>query len=220
MAEYRHTYPEIGSGDAVFWRTHFAGLELKDYEETRNEMLKLNDRSLVVLALSLLQFRVNDSLKWHFEVGHDDKVLNGLIGGGDSAGYLGFKYQCHLLYAMGVVGPASLKDLTTIARVRNRFAHTFAPLTFADQSISDLCLSLARHDEGVGILFTGGIEDTDEAREEFYRQYDKDPKTRFVQTFHRFDNLLHLDAFSERERREKHPFLKYNSARFMVPKQD
>ena len=52
--QYRHP---LGSGDEIFWRTQFAGLEYQEYSEVREEMMALNDRNLVILAVSLLQFR-------------------------------------------------------------------------------------------------------------------------------------------------------------------
>jgi DNA-binding MltR family transcriptional regulator len=48
-----------------------------------------------------------------------------------------------LAYALGWIGPQNLKDLSTVRRIRNKFAHSCSGLPFeSDQGIIQLCRNL------------------------------------------------------------------------------
>ena len=47
--------------------------------------------------------------------------------------------RIHLVHMLGISRPDQYHDLNIVRKIRNRFAHVHQPVSFDDQSISDLC---------------------------------------------------------------------------------
>src|SRR5258708_39521556 len=58
-----------------------------------------------------------------------------------------------MLHALSWVRPEAFHQLRLLARIRNRFAHTHAALTFDDQTVRGYFASLAKHEERVSADF-------------------------------------------------------------------
>jgi len=51
--------------------------------------------------------------------------------------------RSHTAYALGLISEDLRQDLTTISEIRNRFAHTAAPMTFDDVKVAEKCARLS-----------------------------------------------------------------------------
>src|SRR3954454_10214288 len=130
--------------DSADLDNQFAGRTAQEFGQIFTNLELQNDRGLAILACALLGYRITASIACRFEADQSEGPVASLIGSGDRGGQLGFGDQCKLAYSLGAISRASLEDLTSMGRIRNRFAHAFAPLTFSEPSIAKLCMKLGK----------------------------------------------------------------------------
>jgi hypothetical protein len=144
-----------------------------DLNRIQEELSKQTDRGAAVLGTSFVEWRVRQAISTRLKIW--DSNAERIFGTDDRGGELGFTDQCRMAYCLGLVGPIGLKDLETIARIRNRFAHHLSITSFADQKISTLCGNLKTpelwHDFYVRVMGRLKIPKTKPPTE---------PRTRFI----------------------------------------
>ena len=70
-----------------------------------------------------------------------------------------FSAKINLAFALGLYSKNVLKDLHTVKKIRNEFAHSAEPVKFDNQSISDMCRNLD----------TGNTLDSDDSRARYLK---------------------------------------------------
>jgi hypothetical protein len=98
-----------------------------------------SDRGAALAFHAILEFIVRATLYWRLG---KSKSAERLVGTDDTAGVLGYSDQCHLAHGLGIINDDELSDLKTLAKIRNRFAHTLNRQAFRKGKIKDLCISL------------------------------------------------------------------------------
>jgi hypothetical protein len=112
----------------------------EEIQEFIVELLTGPDRSSAIIGQARLEMSVTKCLA--ILMPRQDKHVTRLIGDEDRGGELTFSDQCRLLYGLGVIGPKTLSDFLTIARIRNKFGHSARSLKFSSPMIADACESL------------------------------------------------------------------------------
>jgi hypothetical protein len=102
------------------------------------EISSESHRSTAVVAGAFVQGRLLQVLRGRFA--QDDKLFNELFMPGRAIGDFGA--QINLGYLMGVYTKAAKKELDTIRRIRNDFAHNMEVNDFEAQRIFALCENL------------------------------------------------------------------------------
>ncbi|MNV42121.1 hypothetical protein D3C71_1337810 [compost metagenome] len=96
------------------------------------------DRGCVLMAASFLDSEL-ELLLGNFVV-NDSKVIEETFSQGKAVGT--FSSRIDLAYLLGLIGKSARRDLHLIRKIRNAFGHTYRPLSFADQDISNRCREL------------------------------------------------------------------------------
>jgi DNA-binding MltR family transcriptional regulator len=121
--------PEVGSLER-------AGMAFRLYQDLSKE----TDRACALMAAEYCSAKLSDVLSAVFV---DDKKVVEKILGDDQYAPLGTFSD--LAYLMGLVSNTAHRELHLIRKIRNRFAHEYAPLTFEDPEIADWCRELYGH---------------------------------------------------------------------------
>jgi len=115
----------------------------KDQDENRffND-LRLNQLQDGLLCTTIIEDRLTDAIKVRW---HDVKTDGGLLSDRmfsyqGPAGSLGSKID--IGFAIGLYTEQTFKDLHTIRKIRNAFAHEIAPKDFDAQHIKDLAANI------------------------------------------------------------------------------
>ena len=116
------------------------GSSQEEFDQLQKELMEQTDRGAAVLGGSFLEWRVKQAIRVRLRVWDANAEM--IFGTDEKPGELGFAYQCRMAYCLGLIGPKGLKDLETIAKVRNRFAHHLSVTSFEDRRISDYCKAL------------------------------------------------------------------------------
>jgi len=99
------------------------------------EMEATSDRAAAIVVASLVESRLTTALQ--MEMIDDQKVVNDLF---RTSGPLGsFSAKIDLAYLMQIVSADAYRDLLTMKKIRNLFAHDIAPLSFDTSPLKDLC---------------------------------------------------------------------------------
>jgi len=102
------------------------------YDAVNNEP----DLPCVLIVSSFLD-QCLASLLTHFLI--EDRVSQGLV-----SGALGrMRVRAEMAYALGLIPASLMKNLTTVAEIRNEFAHSYLTRSFEEARIKDLCNELA-----------------------------------------------------------------------------
>lgn len=113
-------------------------LSNKDQYEIIAEIDAQTDRGAAVIAVAYLENRLTALIQSRL---HDiSKVSDRIFKGYGPLGEMRSKID--MGYVMGFYGPRTYKDLTTLRRIRNDFAHDERPLDFQSQSIKARCDNL------------------------------------------------------------------------------
>lgn len=99
-----------------------------------------DDRTIALVAATNLEHSLEDAIASHFK-GDVEKLRERLLSGGHQAdGAIGtFFAKSWLAHALGVFGPDTMEDLSTIRDVRNTFAHSIIDITFEAPPIARAC---------------------------------------------------------------------------------
>jgi hypothetical protein len=116
-----------------------------------------SDRSAAILGFSILEWRIRQVIEFRLcNTGKRDSegkpildkqkqaAVAALIGDGDEiVPKFGIMDQCRMAYSLNLIGPVALKDISRMAKVRNRFAHQFQIMSFIEDSeIRARCMEL------------------------------------------------------------------------------
>lgn len=108
--------------------------EVNKYSEFTAVYEGESDRAVAILAVSYLENALEKNLLNRL-VSHN-RVENLFRGYGPLAT---FSAKINVAYAVGLIPEHITKDLHTLRKIRNRFAHETTSLNFGSQAISDLC---------------------------------------------------------------------------------
>jgi len=100
-----------------------------------------NDREIVIVGCAYIESLVKEILEATFIENEDEanKILS------ESTGALsGLIPRARLLYLLGVIPNLVFKDIQTVGRIRNEFAHKIST-KFTDNKIVQLCRNLEWH---------------------------------------------------------------------------
>jgi DNA-binding MltR family transcriptional regulator len=118
----------------------------KDFESDFVETIRIadelkheSDRGVVLVVAAFLDEQLEMLLTRHFI--DDPKVAAELLSSG--SGPLGtFSSRMKLAYCLDLIHPQQYKDLQTIRKLRNEFAHSHIRVSFESDRIRDLCANL------------------------------------------------------------------------------
>src|SRR5215831_12873678 len=112
---------------------------LQEHERhAMDEIAASSDRAAAIVLTAIIDDRVDAVIRKHLH--QDKKVLEKLF---HSSGPIGaFSAKIDLGYLLGIYGDDSLKDLHTIRKIRNEFAHNLAIQKFTESKIRDLTKNL------------------------------------------------------------------------------
>lgn len=102
-----------------------------------------SDRSVSIVLAALVEDNLTDFIRSRLV--KDDELQSRFFGPG---GVLGdFATKIHTAYLLGFISKAAWKELDTIRRIRNDFAHKLKTSKFTSQSVQARCaqLSLYKH---------------------------------------------------------------------------
>jgi DNA-binding MltR family transcriptional regulator len=106
--------------------------------ESIEEILSSPDRAAAVLAAALVEDHLTKVLKMRMH--RDEKILREIFRTSGPLGNFGTKID--MAFLMGIVSKRAYKELDTIKRIRNEFAHQLGRVTFDSQRVADLAKNL------------------------------------------------------------------------------
>ena len=121
------------------------------------ELAGESDRGAAILAAANFEDWLTSILIGRF-VKLDEELRSNLF---DNGPLSTFSAQINLGFALGLYSKNVLKDLHTVRKIRNKFAHSAEPVKFDNQSISDMCRNLD----------TGNTLDSDDSRARYLKYF-------------------------------------------------
>lgn len=112
--------------------------KLNDWEGWLKEFQNESDRATAILGAAFLDAKLEE-LIIEFLV-DDNDVVNSLLGTERPLGTFGSRNS--VAYCLGLISKNLYKDINTIKKVRNRFAHNLHGINFSRSDIRDLCNNL------------------------------------------------------------------------------
>jgi DNA-binding MltR family transcriptional regulator len=110
------------------------GNAIRITEELKDE----SDRGVVLVSAAFLDELLEELLRAHFI--SDSKITDELL---SNSGPLGsFSARSKLAYCLDLIHETQFRDLETVRKIRNEFAHSHRPATFDSDRIRDLCQNL------------------------------------------------------------------------------
>lgn len=114
--------------------------EPKDYDRIFDEMWTLNDRSIILVASSLLGHSLEKLISSRLRKPNTSKEKEVLF---SDFGILGsFSQQIWMAYFINLIGPNTRQDLDKIRLIRNVCAHDMNPISFDQEELSSRIQSL------------------------------------------------------------------------------
>jgi DNA-binding MltR family transcriptional regulator len=109
--------------------------------EFRNSLNPESDRGCALMAAAFLDAELDTLLRKY--VVPNSRVADDLFG--QSRPISTFSSRIDLAYLLGLIDPATHRDLHLIRKIRNDFGHVHAPLSFEDKAIAARCRELKIH---------------------------------------------------------------------------
>jgi DNA-binding MltR family transcriptional regulator len=107
-----------------------------------DEVAKASDRAMAIVACALVDDQLFELLKRSL---HDDtEVIDDMFGG--LRPLATFSAKINLAYLIGLISERVFKDLHTIRKIRNDFAHGLNESSFKSQSMADRAMNLTLPD--------------------------------------------------------------------------
>jgi hypothetical protein len=103
------------------------------------ELQEQSDRGMAIIAASLLEHHLGLAIEARM-LPLNSKLRDNIFG--PRGTLAGFQSKIDVGFALGLFSQHGHRDLDTIRRIRNRFAHTPIQLNFQDPEIKKLALSL------------------------------------------------------------------------------
>jgi hypothetical protein len=122
----------------VHWDTTTTGVPQELLQQVKEEMLKGSPRAAAVVGCAIVEEHLTHVLKSRMV--KDAKVADEMFAPGRTFGDFGAKVD--LGYLLGLYSKPAYKELTTIKRIRNAFAHQLKLNSFDRDDIRDLCQNL------------------------------------------------------------------------------
>jgi DNA-binding MltR family transcriptional regulator len=111
-----------------------------------------NDREIVIVGCAYIESLIKEILKAVFI--DDSKEVSDLLS--DSTGSLpSLLPRARLLYLLGVIPEPVYKDIKTVGKIRNEFAHKVSA-SFSDNRIQQLCRNLEWHEQSLFMTAPSG----------------------------------------------------------------
>lgn len=107
-------------------------LELLSIREISQQLRNENDRSVAVIAASLLELQLEDLL---LKAMIEHKDVQGLFQG--YAPLTSLSAKASLAFFLGLIPSDIFNDLTYIRKIRNEFAHKHKAIDFSQQPVTD-----------------------------------------------------------------------------------
>lgn len=112
--------------------------DVKYFSSFLSEFQEETDRGAALVGAALIDDRLERLLKSHLlECKQSKEILNG---GNSPLG--SFSARTNMAYCLGLITELEYKEIETIRKVRNEFAHKVHGLSFKDQKVNDLCQNL------------------------------------------------------------------------------
>ena len=115
-------------------------------KELAEHLDQRNDRAVAVSYQAMVEDRLRWLIEQKFIQELSNKEKKKLFEGGGPLSANSSKIE--IAYALGLIPMHFRKELELIGRIRNKFAHRFLPIRFADPEIMQLCDLLRAFDEG------------------------------------------------------------------------
>ena len=109
------------------------------FDTVRRVLQGDSDAAAALLAAAHLDFTLQTAITDLF-IGSALDKNDRLFGGG--APLQSTEAKMHLCYGLGIIGPATRDDITSICAIRNLFAHTPIPLDFKVEAIKNKCTAM------------------------------------------------------------------------------
>lgn len=111
---------------------------LKNVRDFRNSLNRETDRGCALMACAYLEDRLGEAFKKYLV--DDEKIKNEILGNSGPIG--SFSAKVKLAYLLGKIPKEVFRDLDTIRKIRNQFAHNPQQIDFNTQQIKDICLNI------------------------------------------------------------------------------
>jgi DNA-binding MltR family transcriptional regulator len=105
------------------------------------------DRGAAIISGAILEEYLTNALKRRLIL--TGKLKDALFSFDKNGALADFAQKIDIGYAVGILKPEVREDLHNVRRIRNRFAHTIAPIDFQDSKIVGYCSALRAGTEGV-----------------------------------------------------------------------
>lgn len=142
-AAYEQAISELDPADEN-WQREVQKRQLPFYSAFLNEFQKETDRGAALLSVALFDEILTKSLLAFLA---DEKTTRELLC--DAMSPLGsFSAKAKLCLSLGLLNDFQYREIDTIRKIRNEFAHKGLGLTFQDKNIIRLCRKLLSHQPG------------------------------------------------------------------------
>jgi DNA-binding MltR family transcriptional regulator len=124
--------------------------KLFEYNEIVNAFHTETDRAAGILAAAWLDDYLGQCLRYFLV--HDEKENEELVGSEKmmDRALSSFKTRAQALYLLGLMPKDSFRDIGFIAKIRNRFAHHPATVSFEDEKVQNWCGELQSAKQKIG----------------------------------------------------------------------
>lgn len=179
------------------WRTEPAAQPPFAFALTRREVDGFRefcsepDRSVAIVAAAIVDDRLGWAIRRRMPY-QNDKAADDLFGG--DRPLAGSAARARLALLIGICSELAYRDLLTINKIRNRFAHKPGSLTFKDDNVAKECMRLKVAE---ALLTNRKRQKSDHA---FYDYGDdiKNPKERFLVTTQLLSDIFSVDTFIDK----------------------
>lgn len=131
---------EIGWEGTVI-RDHLSKDDWKSLDAELNEQIGMrNDRGVAITCASMIDDRLRWTIETKFVGSLSNTRKNWLFAG--AGPFATYKARVELAHALGLVSDDFRQQLLLIGRIRNKFAHSFRRVRFAEPEITGLCEKL------------------------------------------------------------------------------
>lgn len=131
--------------DGTSIRDHLTEQDWKSYDAEISEQIdRKNDRAVAIISAAMVEDRLQWLIEAKFIAGLSSTRRERLFGGFGPLAT--FSSKIEIAYALGVIGEQVHGQLRQIGRIRNKFAHEFRRLRFADPEIAKLIDELRQYD--------------------------------------------------------------------------
>jgi DNA-binding MltR family transcriptional regulator len=163
------------------------GLKSKQDLDEFRDFCSESDRSLAIVAAAIVDDRLGWAIRRRMPY-HNEKAAEDLFGG--DRPLAGPATRARLALLMGLCSELTYRDLLTINKIRNKFAHKPSSLTFKDTDIAKECMRLKLAET---LLMNRKRQHSDHAFYD-YAEDIKSPRERFLITAQLLSEVFFFDT--------------------------